>query len=1207
MCKRLFFLLTFVLALSLTGTASAQPTGQILFEYWYDIGGTAVADLTGIAAYPDSPDDSELRDKFEGPVDTADNYGSRARGFLYPPADGDYTFWISGDDFEELYLSTDADPANATLIAEVPGWTNHLEWGKYPEQQSAPITLVGGQKYYIESIMKEGGGGDSMTVGWAGPEIGDELVILDGAYLSPWLIYNARKPSPADGAIDVVDFTLEWVPGDTAVVSNVYLTTNDVIDDVNDLAAETDMAILLPALELGTAYTWRVDSVDADGNVVVGPVWTFSTIPLEAHFPSPADGAEWQPLDSQLSWTAGKDAIMHDVYLSTDEALVAAGDPSTFKGKVMDTSLDPGALEPDTIYYWKVDEFALGVTNAGPVWSFRTLDPEIALNPDPADGATGVSDATSLGWTVTDQAVTHDVYLGTDMDAVAARDASTYVGTVEAPEFTPDALLEWNTTYYWAVDVNTADAKIHPGRDVWSFTVADYLIIEDAEMTLDYDNTADPFVSELVLASPADLTVNGIRNLSLMFQGAAPPQPPEGSASVDLDTGVYSVTGSGADVWGSSDQFHFGYRKLTGDGEISARVLSNGEGSNNWAKGGVMIRETLAPNSKHMIMALTGGDGGGIAFQGRMETGGNSTSYHGDVTAAPPYWVKLTREGNTITAYASADGETWELFSDTSPDGSHTNPRDLEMADPVYIGLFVTSHAAGELRTFEFDNVDIVGDITAEDTTTDIGLGEAGNAPAPIYAAIEDTTGAVASVVGPDPEATNITQWWKLQIPLSEFAGVDLASVANVIVGVGDGEPGGMGSINIKEVRVVKPVVVKEAGGDITMPGDNVKGVPDDGDWPGAEHPALAVDDNVNTKYLHFKGSDEPTGIKVTPAAKQVVTGITFTTANDAVERDPITFELYGSNTGIDGEYELIASGDIVDFNDPNEAWPRFTMNTTPITFDNDMVYDHYQIMFPMVRDAAAANSMQIAEIELVTDLPVMDAGDSLDAWDHNNKVDKWDGSAPGAGNPGGVAALTVDDVNFVRVQDTGDPRDYGDSVPTGKTNYSLYLTQPINNGLDGARIEVRARIATSGTLDKWRKDGGGMASTGLSNWPSGGLGGKIENGTHEAYGRGNIGIAEDGKLISFALTTSGLAVGKDGNKVAVDNATAWNTYVINIAANGDKYDVSVSANGEPDKTFTVTPGTGTVQGGTYIAIGSPDLAGRVATAFDIDYISVVK
>ena len=1208
MCRKFILLTSCVFVLALVNTASSQPTGQVLFEYWFDIGGTAVGDLTGAAGYPDSPDDFEWRSALDGPVDWKDNYGSRARGYLYPPADGDFTFWIAGDDFEELYLSSDDDPANAVMIAEVPGWSNHLEWGKYPAQQSAPITLVGGQKYYIEAIMKEGGGGDSMAVGWTGPEIGEDITVVDGAYLSPWLIFVARKPSPADGAVDVVDFTLEWVPGDTAVSSQVYLSTDDVID-ANDLLAETDMAILLPTLDLGTMYYWKVDSVDADGAVVEGPVWSFSTIPLEAHFPSPADGAVLVPQDAKLSWTAGKDAIMHDVYFGTDEALVAAGDPSTFMGKVMATSLDPGALGPDTMYYWKVDEFALGVTNPGLVWSFRTQDPEVAQNPDPADGATGVSDRASLSWTVTDQAVTHDVYLGTDMDAVAARDASTYVGTVEEPMFTPDATLEWDTTYYWTVDVNTADAKLHPNPEVWSFTVADYLIIDDAEMTLDYDNTADPFVSELALETPADLTVNGIRNLSIMFQGAAPPEPPEGSVSLDPDTGVYTFTGSGADIWGNSDQFHFGYRKLTGDGEIVARVLSNGTGSNTWAKGGVMIRDTLAPDSKHMLMAMTGGDGGGIAFQGRMETGGSSTSYHGDVTASPPYWVKLTREGNTITAYASADGETWDLFSDTSPDGGHTNPIDVEMDDPVYIGLFVTSHAAGELRTYEFDNVNVVGEISDVDMTTDIGLGEVGNAAAPIYATLTDGSGASATVVNPDPAATIITRWWKWQIPLSEFAGVDLASAATLTLGVGDGEPDGMGVVNFKEIRVVKPVVVKEAGGDITMPGDNVKGVPDDFDWPGAEHPALAVDDNVNTKYLHFKGSDQPTGIKVTPAAKQVVTGITFTTANDAVERDPTSFELYGSNDGIDGEYELIASGEIVDFNDPNEAWPRFTMNETPITFDNDKTYDHYMIMFPTVRDAAAANSMQIAEIELLTDIPIMDAGDSLDVWDHGNSVDKWDGSAPGSGNPGGVAALADGDVTYIRVQDTGDPRDYGDSVPTGKTNYSLYLTQPINNGLDGARIEFRARIATKGTLDAWRKDGGGMASTGLFAWPGSGLGGAFENGTHGAnYGRSNFGIAEDGKLISVALTTSGIEIGKSGNKVSVDDASAWNTYVMMISDNGDgTYKVNASANGKPDKSFTVTPGKGTVQGGTYIAIGSPDLAGRVATAFDIDYISVVK
>jgi concanavalin A-like lectin/glucanase superfamily protein len=153
---------------------------------------------------------------------------------------------------------------------------------------------------------------------------------------------------------------------------------------------------------------------------------------------------------------------------------------------------------------------------------------------------------------------------------------------------------------------------------------------------------------------------------------------------------------------------------------------------------------------------------------------------------------------------------------------------------------------------------------------------------------------------------------------------------------------------------------------DVTAAGDAVQGVPNDGDWPGAETPDLAIDDDSATKFLHFKGETESSGIQVTPAiGATVVTGLTFTTANDAVERDPVAFELSGSNDGIDGPYTLIAGGDIVDFAQ-DEAWPRFTKNETPIVFNNTAAYTNYQILITAVRDAASANSMQIAEIELV-------------------------------------------------------------------------------------------------------------------------------------------------------------------------------------------------------------------------------------------------
>jgi len=444
--------------------------------------------------------------------------------------------------------------------------------------------------------------------------------------------------------------------------------------------------------------------------------------------------------------------------------------------------------------------------------------------------------------------------------------------------------------------------------------------------------------------------------------------------SIDEATGTYEITGEGADIWGGTDAFHYVYMSLTGDGEISARVVSNGTGSNAWAKGGVMIRETTAHDSKQMLMGMTGGEGGGIAFQGRFaDTGANSSGLHGDITAAPPHWVKLVRDANGISGYHSADGEIWELFTSATPDnsgGEITNPQPIELPDSVLIGLFVTSHADGENRTYTFDNVDIQGDVDGVIVSEDIAS-VSGNTADPIYVALEDAAGAVAVVPHPYAAATQIAVNRPWTIPLSAFEGVDATAAAKLYIGVGDGEPGGTGVLTVSNIRVVEPVGMA----DITAPGDIVQGVPNDGlmdgddfGWPGAEHPALAIDDNTGTKFLHFKGEDGPTGIRVTPLnGPSVVTGLALTTANDAPERDPVAFALYGSNGSINGPYELIACGDIADF-DQEEAWPRFTTNATPITFDNDVEYAHYQVLMLEVRNPGGSNSMQIAEIELLSD-----------------------------------------------------------------------------------------------------------------------------------------------------------------------------------------------------------------------------------------------
>lgn len=202
--------------------------------------------------------------------------------------------------------------------------------------------------------------------------------------------------------------------------------------------------------------------------------------------------------------------------------------------------------------------------------------------------------------------------------------------------------------------------------------------------------------------------------LVLILAGVASAAVPAGWSNRDIGTsggsvsvsgGTWTFRGDGEDIWGNSDAFHYAYVPLSGDGEISARVVSYGFGSNTWAKGGVMIRETLDIDSKHATMIVTGGEGGGKAFQCRSTTSGTSYSSHGGTQVSPPLWVKLQRRGNTFTAYYSYNGVNWVLQPSSYGGDGTANPRIILMDTDVYIGLCVTSHAYGEIRTFTFDNV----------------------------------------------------------------------------------------------------------------------------------------------------------------------------------------------------------------------------------------------------------------------------------------------------------------------------------------------------------------------------------------------------------------------------------------------------------------------------------------------------------------------
>ena len=156
--------------------------------------------------------------------------------------------------------------------------------------------------------------------------------------------------------------------------------------------------------------------------------------------------------------------------------------------------------------------------------------------------------------------------------------------------------------------------------------------------------------------------------------------------------GSFLVDASGADIWGTADQFHFVYYGVSGD--IDVRVAVNDiERAHHWTKGGVMIRETLAANSKHAMTVISAASG--LAFQRRVATGGVST--HTGRTGSAPGWVRLVRTGNMFTSYISENGANWTLI------GSET----ITMSASVYVGLALVSVDNTQLATASFSNVSV--------------------------------------------------------------------------------------------------------------------------------------------------------------------------------------------------------------------------------------------------------------------------------------------------------------------------------------------------------------------------------------------------------------------------------------------------------------------------------------------------------------------
>ena len=188
---------------------------------------------------------------------------------------------------------------------------------------------------------------------------------------------------------------------------------------------------------------------------------------LKAQNPQPEDGA--QGVDFLLlNWVAGESAVSHAVYLGTDPNLTEADFRAQTDSQVY---LPTETIFPGQTYYWRIDEIqADGTTIAGNVWSFTAAMVE-AYDPRPRDGAKWV-DPNSVGlfWEGGIDAVTHDIYFGTDKTAVEAGDSSAFVANTVKNTHTP-GVLEKETTYYWRIDEHTRTQTLNKGN-IWTFATA---------------------------------------------------------------------------------------------------------------------------------------------------------------------------------------------------------------------------------------------------------------------------------------------------------------------------------------------------------------------------------------------------------------------------------------------------------------------------------------------------------------------------------------------------------------------------------------------------------------------------------------------------------------------------------------------------------------------------------------------------------------
>jgi hypothetical protein len=612
--------------ITISGQAVFEP-GWAFVEWWNTA--PVPSRLTIEANAAPAPQQTYATPRFETSIngEAGDNYSDRIIGFFVPPVSGNYVFFLSSDDDGDLFLSTDSTADNKRLVAREAGWAGSgLGWTqtggggdslaqRRSDQFTDPVTgtqpyssgipLTAGQKYYMEAVHHEGGGGDYIATTYK----------------------LTTDPDPVNG-------------DDSRFVGNALGMYAPRIPWVAFLQQPTGLTVTSG----GNSATFTAQGYSAP-----------SIMPGTTGDPRPIFGLS--PTNVTFQWYKNGISIPGATSSSYTQVPILPSDNNA--------------------------QFVCGIRALG--YSDNSLNP-IFSNSVPA-------------------------VLTVITDTVPPTIA--YAATLDNTNNPLSALFVVDVTFSKWMDASTLT---NPANYSVAGATITNIVLAYNHRTVELDLNQMPTL-------PVSVIVNGVKDVSgnTIALNSTAPINPVGLTCSDVGTiggdpaypsfiwvtgaGGYIISAEGSDIWGTADGFNFTWELKTNDFDVVVRGVHNGHTSN-WAKMGLMVRETLDATSRNWniindpaaadgIMAPDGSGFGANAVEcnTRQAVSGASGAWNnlggGIVPAYPNAWVRLKRTGNVLDAYSGVNGLSWTHLGsyDTS-----TNATGGALTNVAYVGLCTTAH-----------------------------------------------------------------------------------------------------------------------------------------------------------------------------------------------------------------------------------------------------------------------------------------------------------------------------------------------------------------------------------------------------------------------------------------------------------------------------------------------------------------------------------